>query len=788
MAPKVVIVESPSKCSKIKGFLGAGYTVIATMGHIRCLEDTLDAVGIDREWEPRFQFMKEKSKAMKNILECCKGAEIIYLCADDDREGEAIAYSVACLLKKDPLSFPRSVFHEITQDAVRNAIAKPRKIDMNRVFAQQARSVLDMLVGFTISPVLWKHVAKKLSAGRCQTPALRLVCDRERLITDHTTNTSWLIKGEFKNKKVCFDATMDEELEDQESALNYLEIVYEIKEGKIESLKDKPWTLSAPSALMTSTLQQEASSLYKINPKATMKSAQLLYEAGHITYMRTDCSTMSLEACEEASKYIVGKYGNKYTSSFTQDIKVLKEAQEAQGSKEAQGPKEAHEAIRPTHFEMDDLPKVQGEEWSSNDRKIYSLIWKRAVQSIMSQAKGYTKTMKICIGESKDFLWSSSWRKTSFEGWQILGKPANLDDEEDKEEDNDVWNSIKHMKEGDVLSWNYMKAYPKLTKALPRFTEATLIRELEKKGIGRPSTFASLVEVLFEKEYIEKKDIVGSKAKSAEMTIEPGTWPPLTQVKEITLGAEKAKLVPTELGGKVVEFCVREFPQLFAYEFTSQMEERLDLVSKGFENWKKLCSDTWLSYKENYMLLNSAAAVISDKIKDLGDGYKAVMSKNGPLLLKELEGKAVKFYEFPKGSTITDITKEEALAWIEKLTADSSFGVYNGHKILIKSGPYGNYYECNNMKIPCNTDDTLESICAKLKEREELAPTSLTKGLYTFSVGQYGPYMYKTKSKGKGRIFVSIPSTIDVKSLSVEEADAIYKNGVEFKKSGRRKI
>lgn len=778
MPSKVVIVESPSKCSKIKGFLGTGFTVIATMGHIRCLQDTLDAVGIDRNWEPRFQFMKEKSKAMKNILETCEGAETIYLCADDDREGEAIAYSVACLLKKDPLSFPRSVFHEITQDAVRNAIAKPRKIDMNRVFAQQARSVLDMLVGFTISPVLWKHIGKKLSAGRCQTPALRLAYDREKSITDHTTNTSWLIKGEFRNKKTCFQATMDDELEDQESALNYLEIVYEIKEGKIESLKDKPWTLSAPSALMTSTLQQEASSLHKINPKATMKSAQLLYEAGYITYMRTDCSTMSSEACEAASKYVIEKYGNKYTTPLTQVSKEAKEAKE----------KEAHEAIRPTHFEMDDLPKVQAEEWSATDRKVYSLIWKRSVQSIMAQAKGYTKLMKISIGESKDFLWSASWRKTSFEGWQILGKPANLDDEEDEEDDDDIWNSIKHMKEGDVLAWNYMRAYPKLTKALPRFTEATLIRELEKKGIGRPSTFASLVEVLFEKEYIEKKDIVGSKAKSSEMTIEPGTWPPLTQVKEITLGAEKGKLVPTELGGKVIEFCVKEFPQLFAYEFTSRMEDRLDLVSKGSEEWKKVCSDTWLTYKEDYVRLSSAPSVISDKVKDLGDGYKAVMSKNGPLLLKELGGKDVKFYAFPPGKTVQDMTKEDALLWIEKLLQDSCFGEFNGHKILIKNGPYGNYYECNNMKIPCNPDDTLESICAKLKDRGEIVSTVLTKGSYTFSVGQYGPYMYKTKSKGKGKVFVSIPSTIDVKALTVEEADAIYKNGVEAKKSRRGKI
>jgi DNA topoisomerase-1 len=225
MPNNLVIVESPAKCAKIRGFLGSGYTVLATMGHIRALEEELDAVGLDRDFEPRFRFLSEKSKATKPILEAAKGADTIYLAADDDREGEAIAYSVACLLKKDPLSFPRAVFHEITAKAVREAVANPRKIDMNRVYAQQARAVLDMMVGFTISPLLWKYVARALSAGRCQTPALRLVWDREQGIKGHTSATTWVLTGTFQTDSFEFQAKMDDDLEDQESAMNYLENV-----------------------------------------------------------------------------------------------------------------------------------------------------------------------------------------------------------------------------------------------------------------------------------------------------------------------------------------------------------------------------------------------------------------------------------------------------------------------------------------------------------------------------------------------------------------------------------
>ena len=761
----LLIVESPAKCKKIASFLGPSYRVLATMGHIRALDEDLDAVGIDRDFEPRFKFIKEKTKSMKAILDAASEAKTIYLAADDDREGEAIAYSVACLLKKDPLSFPRAVFHEITEAAIRKAVANPRKIDLNKVFAQQARSVLDMLVGFTISPLLWKHVGRGLSAGRCQTPALRLVYEKESSIKSHTTQTSWTLKGTFP-----FEAKMDDELEDQESALNYLENIHLTQSATVISSITSPWTANPPKPLITSTLQQEASALHKMNPKSTMKIAQELYEAGHITYMRTDCAVLSEEAIAEAKAWVKEHHGAAYVGiSDKQKIKDKKP--------QVANAQEAHEAIRPTHFEVDDLPG----DWSPHHKKLYTLIWKRAIQSIMAPAKGQTLTVKLIFADDADFPWTARWKKTDFQGWQILGMPANLDSEEE-EEDSD-WKQGLALKVGTLVEWSNIEAAPKRSKASPRFTEATLIRDLEKKGIGRPSTFASLVEVLLDKSYVEKKDITGEKAIYTTMNITQGKWPPLTQSTQISLGAEKQKLVPTALGASVIEFCLKEFPHLFAYDFTAQMENRLDSISQGKEAWKTLCHNTWDSYKEDYKRLGSTSAVpsCSEKVKDFGNGFKAVMSKTGPLLVQEgKEGEKTAFYPFPPEKTVQDITEEEARIWITQLAEAANMGQFNGDTIIKKNGPYGAFLECKGVRIPYGESDTMEQILVKFTSAAAANENKISVGAYKFAIGKYGPYMYKDIVK---KIFVSIPSTIDPKKLTEAEAAALYKAGIEAKKT-----
>lgn len=772
----LVIVESPAKCKKISEILGPGFKVLATMGHIRALEEDLDAVGINRDFEPRFRFLKEKAKATAPILLAAKSAKTIYLAADDDREGEAIAYSVACLLKKNPLSFPRSVFHEITAKAIKEAIANPRRIDMNRVYAQQARSVLDMMVGFTISPLLWKHVAKKLSAGRCQTPALRLVVERENQIKSHTTQTSWTLKGNFKSKSLTFDAKMTDDLEDQESAMNYLENVNGDDNVTVKSTVTKPWTACPPKPLITSTLQQEASALHKVNPKSTMKIAQALYEAGHITYMRTDFAILSEEAIQEAQAWVLHTHGENYVAK--QEIqKPAKEKEKAKASKTAPVPvaQEAHEAIRPTHFEVIDLPG----DWTPTDKKIYALIWKRAVQSTMTAAKGDNLTLLTQIANDTDFEWSSNWKRTTFDGWQILGKKTNIDSDSENEESPSeaIWKAASSIKAGTSLKWLNITAEPKRSKASARFTEATLIRELERRGIGRPSTFASLVETLFDKTYIDKQDIPGSKAQQTTLTTTPKSWPPRITVNQISLGAEKQKLVPTPLGESVLNFCVKEFPQLFAYEFTAQMERRLDSISKGDEQWKAICRDTWTSYSDDHKRLSDRASAPSqsEKVNDFGDGFKAVMSKSGPLLVQEGKAKLDKptFYTLPKDTDIRQLTKEEALEFIRVLEDERRIGEFEGKTIIKKKGQYGDYLESGTYKVPFVETDTIEAIIAKFSAKKESASKLTRVGHYIFTVGQYGPYMYKENVKKKN--FVSIPANIDPKKLSITEADALYK-------------
>jgi DNA topoisomerase-1 len=840
----LVIVESPAKCKKIAGFLGPGYTVLATMGHIRALDEDLDAVGLDRDFEPRFRFLAEKSKATKPILDAAKSADKIYLAADDDREGEAIAYSVACLLKRDPLSFPRAVFHEITAKAVRDAIQNPRRIDINRVMAQQARSVLDMMVGFTISPVLWKHVARTLSAGRCQTPALRLVYEREQASISHTSQTTWGLQGEFQNDKgFTFTAKMEDDLEDQDSAVNYMENIHTSNKAIVKSVQQKPWTANPPKPLITSTLQQEASALHGVNPKSTMKIAQMLYEAGHITYMRTDHAVLSEEAITNAHQWIRENHGEAFlgtashcrsapapsaegseSSSNAKPKKGKKKEKEAESTSPptaqesssqakktgasscgATAPQEAHEAIRPTHMEHQELTG----DWTPLDRKIYGLIWRRAVQACMSPAKGQTRTATLTLQEDADnFPWSVSWKMTEFQGWQVLGSTAKLDDDSEDEiigqgrkstcgenSNANQWKQSLQIKENTPLTWSVIQANPKSTKAQPRFNEATLIRELEHKGIGRPSTFASLVETLFDKKYVEKKDIPGSKINHTTISLTPTEWPPITTTKQVATGVEKNKLAPTALGESVLTFCIREFPQLFAYDFTAQMENRLDSVAKGEEMWKQVCRDTWSSYKDKYNTLMDKGSIPSnsEKVKEFCGGLKAVLSKNGLVLVQEKDsgtssptakGKSkgnVTFYAFPQGYTIQTITEEVAREHIKSLTTEDSLGMWGGQPILKKKGPYGLYIQCGSIRLPYTESESLEAVYEKIRSKQVSMDSQVRVGGYVFARGQYGPYMYKDGLKTKN--FVGVPDTIDPKTLTLADAEALYKQCSEAKKS-----
>lgn len=803
----LVIVESPAKCSKIQGFLGTGWKVLATFGHIRALEEDLEAIGIDRGFEPKYIFMKEKAKSIYALKEAAKTATTIYLASDDDREGEAIAFSVALLLGLNPATTPRAVFHEITSAAVRQAVANPRFIDMNRVNAQQARSVLDLMVGFTISPLLWTYVGPALSAGRCQTPALRLLCEREKEIQSFQSAMVWKLRGSWTTNTRTpfhFPAILKDELEDKDSALNYLENIHNENEATVLTATTKPWSEYAPKPLITSTLQQEASALYSLPPKQTMQIAQKLYEAGHITYMRTDHAVLSEEAITQAKAQVQRLHGAQYISQTekksTNSEKPV-QAQEAHGSvgksqANRTGPpaaQEAHEAIRPTHFDVYELDN----EWNAQEKKVYRLIWCRAVQSVMAPAKGDDRVVIFTAeGDPGEFPWEAKWRRTSFPGWKKVGlSTAVLDESEANAEEESVqatWIQALSIREGDKCKWLALEAAPHITKAPPRYNEATLVRELEKKGIGRPSTYASLVGTLLDKKYAEKKTTASKPVQIATFLLSAlGQWPPKQENSTKQMGAEKDKMVPTPLGLSLLDFCLKEFKDLFEYGFTAQMETRLDRIAQGEEEWKNVCNDTWNSYKDHYLELKSkkkgsqGAAASSNKVKEFSDGLKAVLGKKGPVLLREENG-AAKFFGWPEGTSFAAMTEEKAKEFIEttQTNTSSNWGTFQGQPIVVKKGPHGYYAQCGNMNVKVLDGDNEETIQAKFEEKSSSVLHKL--GDFEFRNGQYGPYMFKKAAGNKKPIFVNLPSGLDPKTLTVEAAEQIYQTGMQQKSASTR--
>ena len=778
----LVIVESPAKCQKIQGFLGAGWRVIASMGHIRALQHHLDAIGLTNNFEPKYEWIKEKSKAIKQLKDAAKDAKEVYLAADKDREGENIAYSVCLLLKLNPKTAKRITFTEITEKAIKQAVSHPHTLDMDQVHAQQARAMLDMMIGFTISPLLWKYVAPQLSAGRCQTPALRLLIEREDSINEFKASSSWELHAKFKTDDFAFDATMTDELEDEDSAVNYMENIHTIKNGKVIKQEIKPWSESAPPPLMTSTLQQQASALFGINPKNTMSIAQKLYEAGHITYMRTDKAVMADDAIEAAQEFVKTSYGEEFVAE--------KKASNAKKSKkEAQGPsvQEAHEAIRPTHMDME---TVEGDAYQ---QKIYRLIWRRAIQSVMSPARGETCHVTSQLDNDTDFSWLSRWKRTTFEGWKRAGQIANLEDDAPVLEEEANWERASLMKEGTKIAWETIRAEPKESKAKGRYTEATLVRELETYGIGRPSTFASLLSAIQDKQYAEIRDIPVKEVDVTEYTIQPCVWPPSTSKTKKKSGAEKNKIVPTDLGRSVWNWLKTQFNDLFAYEFTANMEKRLDQIANPEnrsdpELWKSLLREIWNSYRPQIEKLDQVPRSdpkSNPKIREFSNGLRAVQSKKGPILLLEgVTKETTQFFGWPKGTAFDQITEKQAIEFQKEqlaLRAGQTLGEWNGNPIQKRSGKFGSYLQSGSVTVPFLENETSEELIRRLEAKQAGGAGAIqTFKEFVIRTGPYGPYIMKPALKKPQ--FVSLPKGVDPTTLKEAEVAALYRLGLEEKK------
>ncbi len=802
MPNRLVIVESPAKCSKIQSFLGDGWRVMASMGHIRGLQEKLDAVGINTGWTPIYEEHSNKKEQIAKLRKAAKEADEVWLSTDPDREGEGIAWHLCNILKLNPATTPRIQFHEITKPAILNAVANPGRLDMNMVNAQQARAMLDMLVGFTISRCLWKKVAPKLSAGRCQTPALRLVVDRDTEIANHTARNYWVLKAKLAtsatNTPPLLDIKTDGEwIEAKARETLALAATNKSTETTVLSVKERLATSNAPAPLITSTLQQEASAAHGLNPKATMAAAQKLYEAGHITYMRTDNPQLSVEAAASMRSLISETWGNEFvgpagqhqvSEQSSQDSDSKPETKSKKGKKKsekaekAEAPaveaQNAHEAIRPTHPEVQSLPEVE-----HSQQVVYKLIWRRAMQSQMAAARTHVRTAQFKMEALPSLTWSGEQTKPAFDGWRILDKSEKV--KESEAADEAAWQSwTPHMNSGSVVHWSTLQADEVFTKPPGRYTEATLIRELEKRGIGRPSTFASLVTTLFDRDYVEKTNKEGQVYETRHLAL-AAKAKQMKETKEThKAGAEKNKIAATSLGVSVAEYLNQDFSDLFAYDFTAHMEGTLDQIAKGEKAWKEILQETWDTYKERYDAIQAekgngkSKALPSEAIDE--PGVKLIQTKLGPRLVRpKADGSGDEFAPLPEGITFANAEKKLTEALIEAAfeaakTAreGEEVGVWLEKPILKKRGPFGFYVEADGIKVPWKPEDTEETLVAKLEAKKGAFERKV--GDWTIKQGPYGYYFYKPNPKGKKGPpkFHKFPADADPETVAADVLDS----------------
>ena len=791
---RLFIVESPAKCQKIRSYLGDGWKVIASMGHVRGLEESLDALGRESGWNPRFEVLKGKTKAVKEIKDAAKGATEVWLGTDDDREGEAIAWHLCHLLKLSPETTPRAIFHEVTETAIQASVAdKNKRLNGPMVQAQFARSMLDLLVGFSISPVLWKNIAYGLSAGRCQTPALHLVFDKEMEIAGFASKQSWVYEANFTPVGLDFPIACTGTWYPQglDEVREYLAAVSAA--GKLVDIADKTSTTAAPMPLITSSLQQECSSVYHINPKTAMTIAQRLYEAGHITYMRTDNPVLGPDCLNECREFVEGKYGDTYLNAGGVAKKKSKKTKAEKTEKEAvvQG---AHEAIHPTHMDLTSLPTE--ETWSDQDRKVYSHIWKRTLQSVMapSQQKSRSFTFQLDSASEKE-TWKGSLSMLVFKGWKIL----NEENDTEKEEQFAKTDSLA--KNGKA-KWSDMVGRQVATQPPSRFSEAQLVQQLEEKGIGRPSTFASLIATIIDRKYVEKKT---SKGVSVDL-YKLEKVGPKGAVKETTVkkdvGGDKDKIHLTSLGKSVIDFVDTRFSDIFAYGFTAGMEEDLDLVAHGKKERITVLDGLWNTMKDR-VGDNATAGVAGPAGSVGGEGstksikeftlenctISIANTKKGVLLIKKTPGvEKAEFAAMPPTADATTITQEEAEALFTAKEGDS-LGDLDGMPVLLKKGQFGQYAEWNGVRQSYKEGTEFEELCTQLKNKtggtqdtDSTLPTFCrVVGDYTIKRGPYGLFFYR--GGAAKRIFAKFPAGLAAETIGVADCASAYKLAADSKAS-----
>ncbi len=766
MSKNLVIVESPAKAKTIEKFLGKDFHVVSSYGHIRDLAKKDNGVDVKNNFEPKYIIPAEKKQVVSELKKLSKKADTVWLASDEDREGEAIAWHLKEALKLDPEKTKRIVFNEITKPAIKKAIENPRGIDENLVKAQQARRILDRLVGFEISPILWRKVRPQLSAGRVQSVAVRLIVEREREIDNFVPESKFRVIAEFyspENEEVFFKAELNERFDTEEAAKKFLE---EIKSAdfSVEAITKKPVKKNPPAPFTTSTLQQEASRKLRFSVSKTMMIAQKLYEAGKITYMRTDSVNLSALAINSAKEVIEKEYGKEYS----------KPRQFKTKSKNAQ---EAHEAIRPTYLEKS---KVAG---SADEKALYDLIWKRTVASQMAEAEIERTTVKINISKS-NYYFTAKGEVIVFDGFLKVYMESS--DEENGENGSAV---LPPLKEGEKLEARKIEAVERFTRPPARYTEASLVKKLEELGIGRPSTYAPTISTIQKRGYVVKGEREGTERKYVKLTLENNEIKKET-LTEIT-GADKGKLFPTDIAILVTDFLMKYFPKILDYQFTAKVEDELDDIATGKMKWNEMLNLFYGPFHQDVeTTLEKSERVSGERVLGIdpktGKQVSVRMARFGPVaqLTDPNDPDAKPEYAgLRKGQKLETITLEEAL---ELFKLPREVGEYENDKIIAaigRFGPYlrhkGKFYSLGKNYDPhtVTSEEAIEIIEAKRKaDKEKIIKTFDEDPEVQILNGRWGPYIKKGKNNYR------IPKGTDAKELTYEEALKLIEEGAKKKK------
>ena len=773
MSKNLVIVESPAKAKTIEGYLGGDYKVTSSYGHVRDLPKDDTGVDISNGFTPTYEVSPDKKEVIAQLKKLVKASETVYLASDDDREGEAISWHLKEVLNLDDAHTKRIVFREITKKAILNAIQSPRGIDIDLVNAQQARRVLDRIVGYELSPLLWKKIKRGLSAGRVQSVAVRLVVEREREIAEFETKSSFRVTAEFElDNGAVLKAELPKKFETEEEAYAFLDNCRKAQ-FSITKLEMKPVKKSPAPPFTTSTLQQEASRKLSFSVQQTMTLAQRLYEAGKISYMRTDSVNLSDDAVESASGEITGSYGDQYLQTRKYKTKKGASAQEA------------HEAIRPTDF---------SNKKASSDRqqqRLYELIWKRAIASQMADAQIERTTATIAISNSPLTL-TASGEVIKFDGFLKVYIESS-----DDEEDEDKKGMLPPLKEGQPLELDTMQARQTFTRPPARYTEASLVKKLEEMGIGRPSTHAPTISTVQKRGYVEKEDREGKEREYQQLTIKVPAAEVVTKTLTEITGTEKKKLFPTDIAMVVNDFLTEYFSNVLDYSFTAEVEKEFDEIAQGQKEWVKMLDDFYNQFHPKIKSTEEVDRTDIQNDRQLGEDPKtglpviARLGRFGPMVqIGSSDGEEKpKYSSLRKGQFIETITLEEAL---ELFKLPREVGEYEGEEIVAAVGRFGPYVRHKGKFVSLDKEDdpltidterAIELIEAKRKlDAEKYIKVFDENPDIQVLKGRYGPYIKAGKKN------VKIPKDKKPEELTLAECVTLAEQTPEKKgRSGRKK-